>query len=110
MDVDQQDQPDVSDDSSLILRAREGDRDAYAELFERHHRAALNYARSIAGPSDADDLVAEAFTKLLAALGRDIGPVTSFRPYLLTTIRRLWANTLRSRIKKLGLRRPSDTP
>lgn len=84
-------------DEALITLVRNGDESAYAELFSRHHRAALLYARSIAGPSEADDLVAEAFAKLLSALQRDLGPVTSFRPYLLTSIRRLWANTLRSR-------------
>lgn len=88
---------DHEDDSALILRARDGDDVAYAELFNRHHPTALKYARSIAGPNEAEDLVAEAFTKLWSALGRDLGPVTTFRPYLLTTIRRLWANTLRSR-------------
>lgn len=88
---------DHDEDSALILRARDGDDAAYAELFNRHSPAALSYARSIAGPSEAEDLVAEAFTKLWSALGRDLGPVTTFRPYLLTTIRRLWANTLRSR-------------
>lgn len=89
----------VEDESSLIRRARDGDDDAYAELFARHHRAALNYARSIAGANEAEDLVAEAFAKLLSALRRDLGPATSFRPYLLTSIRRLWANTLRSRAR-----------
>lgn len=89
----------VEDESSLIQRARDGDEDAYSELFSRHHRAALNYARAIAGANEADDLVAEAFAKLLSALQRDLGPATAFRPYLLTSIRRLWANTLRSRAR-----------
>lgn len=89
----------LDDESVLIQRARDGDETAYAELFERHHRAALNYARAIAGANEAEDLVSEAFAKLLSALQRDLGPATSFRPYLLTSIRRLWANTLRSRAR-----------
>lgn len=94
---DADDLNDLEDDSSLIQRARAGDEGAYGELFARHHRAALNYARAIAGANEAEDLVAEAFAKLLSALRRDLGPETAFRPYLLTSIRRLWANTLRSR-------------
>lgn len=89
--------PDEPDEAALIRRARTGDEAAYGVLFHRHHSAALTYARGIAGPNDAEDLVAEAFAKLLSALQRDLGPTESFRPYLFTTIRRLWANTLRSR-------------
>ena len=83
-------------DPVLLSRVRAGDPDAYAQLFERHRSAATAFAGSLAGHSHADDLVAEAFTKVLDALQRDLGPTVSFRSYLLTSIRSIWNNTVRS--------------
>jgi RNA polymerase sigma factor (sigma-70 family) len=57
-------------------------------LFERHREAAQRLARQLArGPSDADDLVAEAFERVLRQLREGKGPDVSFRAYLLTTLR-----------------------
>jgi RNA polymerase sigma factor (sigma-70 family) len=56
----------------------------------------MGFARRLAPACHVDDLVAEAFTKVLDALQRDLGPTVSFRPYLLTTIRSIWANTVRT--------------
>ena len=39
--------------------------------------------------SDADDLVSEGFARVLASIDRGSGPEVAFRPYLLSTIRRL---------------------
>lgn len=89
----------VVGDPVLIARARAGSAEAYAELFERHRSAAVAFARRLAGPNHADDLVAEAFAKVLDALRRDLGPTVSFRSYLLTSIRSLWANTVRSEVR-----------
>ena len=41
------------------------DLDAYAHLYERYRAPALRVARALAGPVGADDLVAEAFTRVL---------------------------------------------
>ncbi|WP_408897751.1 sigma-70 family RNA polymerase sigma factor [Nocardioides sp. R1-1] len=83
-------------DPVLLSRVRAGDPDAYAQLFARHHQAALGFARRLAGPSHADDLVAEAFARVLDTLQRDLGPTVSFRSYLLTAIRSIWNNTVRA--------------
>ena len=63
----QQTVPDSSapSDPELIAAVRAGDADAYGVLFERHRLSALALARQIAGPSDADDLVSDAFIKVL---------------------------------------------
>lgn len=82
-------------DPVLLSRVRAGDADAYALLFERHRAAATAFAGGLAGHSNADDLVAEAFAKVLDALQRDLGPTVSFRSYLLTSIRSIWNNTVR---------------
>lgn len=82
-------------DAVLLGRVRAGDHDAYALLFARHRAAATAFAGGLAGHNLADDLVAEAFTKVLDAIQRDLGPTVSFRSYLLTSIRSLWVNTVR---------------
>lgn len=75
-------------DSDLLHAVRAGDTGAYATLYERHRPATRQLAFSLtADPADADDLVAEAFTKVLATLRAGRGPQESFRAYLLTTLR-----------------------
>ena len=83
---------DYADDSDLALirRTRAGDMDAYARLHQRHVGSARALSwRMSRSPSDADDLVSEGFARVLSALQRGRGPDTAFRPYLLSTIRRL---------------------
>lgn len=76
-------------DAALITRTRDGDTDAYALLYERHMGAAKGLARHlISSDADADDAVSETFTKVLAVIQRGGGPSDSFRPYLLTSVRR----------------------
>ncbi|GAB2831301.1 hypothetical protein GCM10027200_33490 [Lentzea nigeriaca] len=75
-------------DADLIDAVREGKIEAYGKLYERHVRAANLLAMQLSSsPSDADDLVADAFAKVLAALRTGGGPGTAFRPYLLTAVR-----------------------
>jgi RNA polymerase sigma factor (sigma-70 family) len=83
-------------DPELIAAVRGGDSQAYGELFERHRRAALSLARQIAGPSDADDLVSDAFMKVHRVLATGGGPDVAFRAYLLTAVRRLHVDRIRA--------------
>ncbi|MGH3716721.1 MAG: RNA polymerase sigma factor, partial [Micromonosporaceae bacterium] len=54
-------------DAELITAVRAGDSQAYATLYARHATAATRLARTLArDSSEADDLVAEAFTRILA--------------------------------------------
>src|ERR1700712_4129623 len=76
-------------DPELISRVREGDVSAYGTLFSRHVDAATRLARLLIGGSDADDLVSEAFVKVLNVLLGGGGPDLAFRAYLLTAVRRL---------------------
>ena len=82
----------VSDlsDERLIARSARRDRSAYAELWRRHQPSALAAARRFTW-IDADDLVAEAFTRIYACLLDGRGPRGPFRPYLYTTVRNLAA-------------------
>jgi RNA polymerase sigma factor (sigma-70 family) len=75
-------------DAELIAAVRSGNLEAYGVLYRRHARAAATLARQVAGsPAEADDLVAEAFVKVLDVLRAGGGPDVAFRAYLLTTLR-----------------------
>ncbi|WP_162908192.1 sigma-70 family RNA polymerase sigma factor [Allorhizocola rhizosphaerae] len=91
--------PELESDAYLISLVRGGDVDAFGRLYERHVGAAKRLARVLAhDPSDADDLVAETFTKVLAAMRAGRGPDTAFRAYVLTTLRHtLYDRTRRDR-------------
>src|SRR4051795_5051347 len=85
----------VRSDAELISDVRSGNLDAYGELFSRHADAARRLARQFARGTDADDLVSEAFTKVMGVLAAGGGPDIAFRAYLLTTIRRLHVDGVR---------------
>jgi RNA polymerase sigma factor (sigma-70 family) len=75
-------------DAELIESVRTGKIAAYGALYERHTTAARNLARQLArSGAEADDLVSEAFAKVLDTLRAGKGPDTAFRAYLLTTLR-----------------------
>jgi RNA polymerase sigma factor (sigma-70 family) len=97
-------------DAELISAVRGGDVDAYGELFARHVDAARRLARQLTGPADADDLVSDAFTKVLTVLQRGGGPDLAFRAYLLTAVRRLHVDKIRagSRLRPVDDLTPFD--
>jgi RNA polymerase sigma factor (sigma-70 family) len=83
-------------DPELIAAVRAGARDAFETLYRRHVDPARRVARALArDPAEVDDLVAEAFAKLFSTLREGGGPDVAFRPYLLTTIRRLFYDNQR---------------
>ncbi|MDQ7907377.1 sigma-70 family RNA polymerase sigma factor [Phytohabitans sp. ZYX-F-186] len=83
-------------DAELIAAVRGGDPEPFALLYRRHVESARRMTRTLArDPADVEDLVAEAFAKLLATLESGGGPDSAFRPYLLTTIRRLFYDRIR---------------
>ena len=86
----------ASSDAELITAVRSGDADAYGVLYERHCHAARRVARQITpSPADVDDVVAETFARVLAAISRGGGPAEAFRPYLITAARRVALDHLR---------------
>ncbi|HEU0214808.1 MAG TPA: sigma-70 family RNA polymerase sigma factor [Jiangellaceae bacterium] len=77
-------------DAELIARTRGGDMTAFDELYRRHADDARRVARLVSDNSDeADDISAEAFTRVLAALQSGGGPDGELAPYLRTVVRRL---------------------
>ncbi|BBH16406.1 hypothetical protein Back2_06930 [Nocardioides baekrokdamisoli] len=83
-------------DAELISAVRAGDIEAYGTLFARHADAARRLARQLVSAGDVDDLVSEAFSKVLGVLQRGGGPDLAFRAYLLTSLRRLHVDKLRA--------------
>lgn len=75
-------------DAELISAVRTGDVAAFGVLYERHLVAAKRAAACLANtPAEREDLVAEAFTRVLRMLRDGRGPDEEFRPYLLVTLR-----------------------
>ncbi|MCU1514615.1 MAG: sigma-70 family polymerase sigma factor [Microbacteriaceae bacterium] len=81
--------PDITSDEALVLLARAGDREAFAQLWQRHARSGLTVARQFTSSIDADDLVSEAYVRIYQRVLAGGGPDGAFRPYLYTTIRNL---------------------
>ena len=91
-------------DAQLIDAVRNGDTEAYGELFDRHRGAATRLSSQLVPGPDADDLVAESFVRVLALLQAGKGPDEFFRAYLLTSIRRLHIDRTRrqKRVRTTG--------
>ncbi|MEV5958295.1 sigma-70 family RNA polymerase sigma factor [Streptomyces sp. NPDC051987] len=84
-------------DSQLIERMRAGDDSAYEELYRRHADAVRRYARTCCRDGHtADDLTAEVFARMLQAVRGGSGPEYAVRAYLLTSVRRVAAQWVRS--------------
>ena len=83
-----------------VLRA---DRDAFAALYERHHRALYRYCRSIVGHEhDAQDAVQSTMTQAFAALRYDTREFDR-RPWLFRIARNESISILRRRRATLAL-------
>ena len=75
-------------DAQLIAAVRKGDVSAFGVLYQRHLVSAKRAAACLAStPAEREDLVAEAFTRVLRMLREGRGPDEEFRPYLLVTLR-----------------------
>lgn len=76
-------------DPHIISMVRQGVTEAFDVLYERHLKIAQYVARAQTdNPSDADDVVAEAFATVFQLLTEGKGPKEFFRSYLLTVVRR----------------------
>lgn len=64
---------DVDDEAidQIVLRAKDGDPEAFGELFDRYHAPVYRFVASrVHSPSDAEDLAQVVFVKALEALPR----------------------------------------
>ncbi|WP_244928033.1 sigma-70 family RNA polymerase sigma factor [Nocardioides sp. W7] len=77
----------VERDQVLVAAARAGDAEAVDELYRLHLSVARGVARGLCRPDDLDDVVSEAFARVLKQISRGGGPQVSFRAYLITAVR-----------------------
>src|ERR1700761_6158216 len=100
-------QPDVVARTGLVPRPQLGERSdaigrsdvagrSYEELYVEHAPVARAVALSMVPRDVADDIVAEAFTRVLGAIRAGGGPGLAFRAYLLTAVRNTANDWLRA--------------
>lgn len=79
---------DLMSDADLITAVREGETEAFGVLYARHLHAAKRAASCLVTvAAEREDLVADAFLRVLRALLDGGGPNEEFRAYLLVTMR-----------------------
>ncbi len=83
-------------DAVLLERVRSGDVDAYEDLYRAHVRSARRLATALVGATEADELVAESFARVLQVLRAGGGPTEDFRSYLQVTLRNRFRDGLRA--------------
>jgi RNA polymerase sigma-70 factor (ECF subfamily) len=89
-------------DAKLVELAREGSRDAAAELFARHWRAAWRAAYAITGRRElADDVAQDAFERAFAALAR-FDERRPFAPWLHRIVANRCLDLLRAERRLVG--------
>ena len=89
-------------------RCAQGLDEPYAELYRRHQPAALALARTLTEHTSADDIVSEAFEKLLQRIRGGGGPEAAFRPYLLRTVRTVAVDASRRTRRLVVAEDPED--
>jgi RNA polymerase sigma-70 factor (ECF subfamily) len=93
----------VDDESRLVRRAIDGDREAFSELATAHWRRLLALARSIVADLEAEDVVQDALIKAWRKLGTLRDP-ESFAAWLT----RIVANTAIARARRRRFFEPID--
>jgi len=82
----------VSPTRSVLERARQGDREAFAEIVRVHFRTAYVVALAIVGePSDAEDVVQDSFVRCWQRLHQCRGP-SSFPSWFRSIVRSVAVN------------------
>ena len=99
----------IIDDATLVARVRSGDLDAYAELVQRHARAAVRTAALLGAGADAEDVVQEALVKAYRSLGR-YRPGAPFRPWLLRIVANETRNHHRTAVRRGARERAAAIP
>ena len=95
----------------VIERARAGDREAFAELYDHHVDSVYRYLLyRVREPSDAEDLTSEVFTRAFANIHRYRWQGKSFLAWLYTIARNRCLSVLRARrehpVEEIDLRGP----
>ena len=93
-------------DDALLIRARNGDREAFGELVERHQRRVWRVCRQYLGPADAGAAAQDALVKAYLSL-----PTFDGRSAFTTWVTRIAINTCLDELRRRrreGLRADGD--
>ena len=71
----------------LLQRVQQGDQEAFAALWRRHHASLVRYLEIVAGRDQAEDLASETWISVVRSLPRFEGGETGFRSLLFTLAR-----------------------
>ena len=104
--------PGQDPDTLLMLRVRQGDRDAFTDLVERWKQPVIGFIyRTLPDPDEAEDLAQATFIQLWKTAGR-YQPTARFSTFLFTIARNLCLNEIRRRVRhpadSLDESRPDD--
>ena len=92
-------QPPDRDDAALMLKARDDDDDAFAELVRRHQKKILNYFTRAGVQYDCEDLVQQTFLRLYRYRKRYVASA-KFTTFLFLLARQVWIDELRRRKRR----------
>ncbi len=83
-------------DQKLLAEYRAGDAKAFGVLYEKYERLAFVQAfKYVKTHPQAEDVVYEAFTKIMETIRRGKGPTVSMQHYLMSTVRAVAVSSLR---------------
>ena len=90
-------EPPPRSDARLVALAAEGDREAFAAIYRRHHRAVYRFARMMTGSAAlAEDVTQEVFVALM----RDLARYEPLRARLSTYLYGVARNVTRGRLRR----------
>lgn len=92
------------DDRVLMLRACQGDCEAFTELVRRHQRPLMNFFRRCGVQTDAEDLVQQTFIRLYRYRDR-YQPSAKLTTFLYLLARQVWIDEIRRRQRTERLRK-----
>jgi RNA polymerase sigma-70 factor (ECF subfamily) len=94
---------------ALVVRARAGDREAFADLYRRFAAIVHGLALSHAGPAEASDLVQDVFLSALRALP-ELDQAERFGPWLCAMARNRALDRMRERARRPRLLPEAEEP
>jgi RNA polymerase sigma factor (sigma-70 family) len=97
-------------DALLLVAARNGDRSAFGELYDRYSSAAYSLALHLVGEATASDVVQDCFVGLLTRPDTFDPGRGSFRGWFMTSVHHRSITVLRSRRPSVGEEALAEIP
>jgi len=95
------------EDAALVRKAQAGDREAFAQLYDRYFERVYDFVRrTLRDEADAADVTQEVFIKAMGSLGALSNPDV-FKSWLFTIARNLSISRIRARREALSLDYPA---